>query len=369
MTTVRIDGLRIESLATRWAAAGFVGGAVVVILLGGPPRPLAGDGSLGGVAAWVAAAFSAVAFAVSFLIEERRGQLAWRARIPVIKRVVDLVATAIAVAALSYFIVLAVANVFQLGFIGLTVEAWGGGVLAGAAVAAVTFSAVLIGSRPTSVGVAVLATLVLFAGTFASMLSAPDQSWWQLHFSQLGNNAGMSGNRFNFSLIITGLVLTVLANYLGHDIERGLSVRGADSPRKVRILTWLFAGIGVCMMIVGLVPDAVAFPVHVGAGSGMVVVFAAFSFYFFGSVPGLPREVLGLTLLVMVGVVIALLLWVPIGYYSLAGMEFVAAGLLFAWLLAFVRAVAAYAEAPDAGRAGGPVSQQEAPLDALPLDD
>jgi hypothetical protein len=40
---------------------------------------------------------------------------------------------------------------------------------------------------------------------------------------------------------------------------------------------------------------------------------------------------------------VAVLLWVPIHYYNLTGMEFIAAGLLFAWLTVFVRAIAAYA--------------------------
>ena len=33
----------------------------------------------------------------------------------------------------------------------------------------------------------------------------------------------------------------------------------------------------------------------------------------------------------------------PIGYFNLTGVEFIAAGLLFAWLLVFSRAIDAYA--------------------------
>ena len=39
----------------------------------------------------------------------------------------------------------------------------------------------------------------------------------------------------------------------------------------------------------------------------------------------------------------SVVLWIPIGYYNLTGMEFIAAGLLFAWLTVFVRMSAAYA--------------------------
>ncbi|MDR2996785.1 MAG: DUF998 domain-containing protein [Microbacterium sp.] len=344
-TTFR-DRVRMESVATRWAIASFAIGALLTIgVMWGDRWPLAIETrSVGNLAAWTAAAFAGAAFATSFIIESRRGYDSWRRGMPLVKRIIDVGAMTTAMAMLSYLGVLAVANLFQLGFRGMTIDPLGGGALVGAATAAFTYAAYLSGSRVTADGLAMLATLVLFTGTMASMLSTPDASWWQLHFSQLGNISQSSGYKFNLALIFTGLVVTVLANYVGRDVELGLIARGAEPKTLTRQLSWLFAGIGICLMIAGLVPDAVSFPIHVGAASGMVVLFGVFVFCALRFLPGLPKEVSGFSLLVIIGIVVAIALWIPIGYYNLTGMEFIAAGLLFAWLLYFVRAMGVYAK-------------------------
>jgi len=352
---------RVEARAERWGLAALVGGLLItVILMSGTRVALAGADSLGNLAAWTAAAFAGVAFAASFIVESWRGHADWRRRLPFVKRAVDLVAMSLAMAMLAYLVVLAVANLFQLGFRGLTVDALGGGALAGAAAAAATYASALSGARVTTDGLATLATLVLFIGTMASMLSSPDESWWQLHFSQLGNLADGAAYRFNLALILTGLVVTVLANYVGHDLEQGLVARGVDPRWRVRLLAWLFAGIGICMTVAGIVPDAVSVPLHVTAATGMVVVFGVFVFCAVRVLPGLPAEVAGFSLFVVIGILVAVALWVPIGYFNLTGTEFIAAGLLFAWLLVFVRAISAYSH-------GDP--NPDAPVPARPIDE
>jgi len=344
----------MESVATRWAVSAFaISATLTIVVMWGDHWPLAVETkSVGNLGAWVASVFAGIAFGTSFIIESRRGYDSWRQRMPLIKRIIDVGAMTAAMAMLSYLVVLAVANLFQQGFRGMFIDPLGGGALVGAATAAFTYAAFLSGSRVTADGLAMLATLVLFTGTMASMLSTPDASWWQLHFSQLGNSSQSAGYKFNLALIFTGLVVTVLANYVGRDVELGLIARGTDPKTRTRQLSWLFAGIGICLMIAGLVPDAVSFPIHVGAASGMVVLFGVFVLCALRFLPGLPKEVSGFSLLVIIGIVVAIALWIPIGYYNLTGMEFIAAGLLFAWLLYFVRAIGVYArtDAPTVAR-------------------
>ncbi len=216
------------------------------------------------LAAWAAGGFAAVAFATSFTIETRRGHAAWRARLPLVKRLIDVFGMSMAMGILAYLIVTAVAQLFQQGFLGMTVDAYGGGVLSGAAAAALVYAASLAGARVTSEGLAMLATLVLFAC------------------------------------------------------------------------------IGVLLAIVGLVPDAVNFAVHVGSASGMVVLFVVYATVALRRLPGVPKDFGGFTVGIVVGIAVSILLWIPIGYYNLTGMEFIAAGLLFAWLMVFVRMATVY---------------------------
>jgi len=328
----------LESRATSAAIfVFFATGVSTVIAHPGGHIPLAGEGSIGNIAAWFAGGCAAVAFAASFLVEARRGHAQWRTRLPALKRALDIVAMSLAMGMLAYLIVVAVAQLFQLGFLGMTVDPVGGGVLAGAAAAALSYTAALAGARVTSEGLATLATLVLFMGTMASMLSSPDESWWQLHFSQLGNTTGITANRFNLALILTGLVITVLANYIGRDLELGMAQRGKDPVKLAPLLSWLFAGIGLLLAVAGVVPDAVNIVIHVSAASGMVVLFGVFAFVALRKLPEVPRDFTAFTVAVIAGIVVSVVLWVPIGYYNLTGMEFIAAGLLFAWLIVFVR--------------------------------
>ncbi len=335
--------VKLESRATRFAVTAFVITAVAtVFVFHGKHVPLAGTGSIGAFAAWIAGALGIVSFATSFTLESNRGHAAWRKKLPLVKRIIDIFGMSVAMGLLAYLIVTAIAQLFQLGFRGMTVDPYGGGVLAGAATAALVYVAVLAGARVSAEGLALLATLVLFMGTMASMLSAPDESWWQLHFSQLGNTTGPTATKFNLALIITGLVITVLANYIGRDLERGLVLRGESPDKLVRLLTWLFAGIGVLLAVAGFVPDAVNLVIHVGAASGMVAMFVIFAIVALRRLPGVPRDFVAFTIAVVVGIVISILLWIPVGYYNLTGMEFIAAGLLFAWLIVFVRTAHVY---------------------------
>lgn len=336
--------IRRESRGTRWAIiAAIVGALFTVTVMQGQRLPLSGTGSLGTIAAWIGATAAGFAFGGAFLLEARHGYDGWRRRLPLAKRVLDVVALSVGMALLSHLLIVAISTLFGLGFRGMTIDPLGGAVLAGAATAAVVYAATLGGAQVTAEGLATLATLVIFIGTIASMISAPDDSWWQLHFSQLGNAEGISAYRFNLALIVTGLILTVLANYAGRDLERGLNARGRDEPKLVNLLTWLFAGIGLCMMVVGLVPDNVNVFVHVGAATGMVIVFSVFLFFTLRRMPDVPRDFTVFSIGVVAGIVVAALLWIPIGYYNLTGVEFVAAGLLFAWLTLFVRMASVYA--------------------------
>lgn len=115
--------------------------------------------------------------------------------------------------------------------------------------------------------------------------------------------------------------------------------------RTSRTTVWMLIAIGLCMMVVGLVHDAVNTPVHVAAASGMVVVFGLLAVFSITLLPGIPHGFSILTLTVMAGIVASILLWIPFDYYALTGVEFVSAGLLFAWFIVYARMISAYGAA------------------------
>ncbi|MGF3053099.1 DUF998 domain-containing protein [Microbacterium sp. YY-03] len=339
-----------EVRATSFAVAAFIVGAILALFFaGGRYLPLGGTDSLGSMAGWIAGGLSGVAFAGAYLLSgggSSQPSLAWRHEVPLAKRIIDLIALTLATAMFNYLVVMAVAAVFQMGFRGLEVDPIGGAVLVGFAAASLAYVASLAGAQVSGSSIASLAISVLFTGTIASMVGSSDESWWQLHFSQLGNTSGVTGYRFNLALIITGFVITVLAGYVGQAFASGLRHRGEEPGRRPRVLAGLFVAIGLCMAMVGFVPDAVSFVIHVGSASGMVVLFGIFAFYALRYIPDLPKDLIAFTTVVVIGIIVSVLLWVPIGYYNLTGMELIAAGLLFAWLLVFVRSAEAYGAGP-----------------------
>ena len=348
---------RREVRATRFAVAAFViGGILALILAAGRHMPIGGPESLGSLAGWITGGLSAIAYAGAYLLPGGGASapaLRWRLEVPLAKRIFDVLALTVAMGMLNYLLVMAIAAVFQMGFRGLLIDPIGGAVLVGFTAAALTYVAALAGGNVTGSSIASLAIAVLLSGTIASMVSSPDESWWQLHFSQLGNTGGVTGYRFNLALIITGFVITVIAGYVGQAFTSGVRRRGYDLGRKPQVLAWLFTGIGLCMAMVGFVPDAVSFAIHVGSASGMVVLFGVFAYCALRYIPDLPRDLIVFTAIVVIGIVVAIVLWVPVGYYNLTGMELVAAGLLFAWLLVFVRSAEAYGAGGAVDGAGG----------------
>ena len=69
----------LESRATRFAVVTFVlTGVATIFVFHGTHAPLAGEGSVGALAAWAAGGLAAIAFAASFIIEVRRGHASWR---------------------------------------------------------------------------------------------------------------------------------------------------------------------------------------------------------------------------------------------------------------------------------------------------
>ena len=118
------SGARLESLSTRWAIGAFVvAGILMTVVMYGSRWPLAGSNqSVGNIAAWITSALAGLSFATAYVVEARRGYDPWRRRLPMVKRVLDVVATSVAMGMLSYLGVLAVASLFQLGFHGLTID-------------------------------------------------------------------------------------------------------------------------------------------------------------------------------------------------------------------------------------------------------
>lgn len=117
--------IRRESRSTRAALiAFFIAAPLAALVAGGNHLPLGGPDSLGTRAGWIAAALGAVVFATIFTASWRdhAPDTTWYRRMPLAKRIFDMAALTLAFGMLAYFAVIAVAQIFQQGFRGLTVD-------------------------------------------------------------------------------------------------------------------------------------------------------------------------------------------------------------------------------------------------------
>ncbi|MBS1907530.1 MAG: DUF998 domain-containing protein [Actinobacteria bacterium] len=332
-----------EETRTVWATAicFVVGTGAGLVALQGPPRALTGPGSLSQPIALIAGAIAAAAFVTSTL-QHRRGETdpmpPWQTAVSR----VSAVALTVVFAAVTAFGVLLGGAVFGAGLHDFTAPALGGALIAGVAGAAGGRFAYTAGTGIRTRDLAGLLFGFLAIGTLFAMATAADPLWWQQNFSQLG--LGARGWAFNGTLVVAGLMFATVGSYIGRDLHR---IRGDAALRGIAAVVALWAATGVALAVVGFVPIEANRVVHWIAAIGALVLFGLAALMSTRALPGPPRALVIATVGLAVLLVAAVLLHVPFGLYSSAGVEAIAVGLGLVWMTTFVRVLAVLApEAP-----------------------
>lgn len=343
----RVRAVRGETDATLAFVIAFVIGAVVgAIAFWGTIAPLWTGWSIGALAAITAAVLGLAAAYVSYWRSRHAAGQQWRLDIPSWKFILDATAVAVVHAALAAVVIIAVFAVLQRSFIGFEadtfVAAIGVGLPAGLAVYWITVSCQTITTQRMSL----LLVTYMALSVFASMLTASEPDWWRYHFSALGSFGDGSANLFNITLMVSGAMVTVFAMYLQRDLallhERGVLRRA----RTANVVSTLFVIMGFLLAGVGIVSVPVSEVLHVTIACTMFFVFIGMLVAAPWLFEGMPRIVLYVTWGFLAAIVVAIVLYVPIGYFNLTAMEMVAFGLIFGWIVVFIRLeTAAFAQA------------------------
>jgi len=280
----------------------------------------------------------------------------WRRGLPIAQRVVDFTSVALVHVLLAAMVSVILFYTLQHAFEGLSVDTLTTAMMAATLSALYANISFHISSNLTTSRLAgALATLVT-TGVMLSMTTSQDPTWWQFHFSELGTGTGFSGASFNITLIAGGIVLAGLANYIAADLSRWDALTSSSRPRHVRLFRAGFVTVGIGLSGVGLVPVNESLVLHNTFATGMAVVFGGILIALRWLLPGLPRTAYILSDVVVVAIVVAALFWWPIGYYNLTAVELIAAGLIFGWLVLFIRAIGALAETRAASHARATVA-------------
>lgn len=346
--------LRSESWAL-WLGLGstVIGTMVGLIGFSGYRPDLAGFQSVGvysAVLAGLAAAIGSVLGYRRFLVIDQN----WLLAFPRYRQVINLAALVLIHASISSMAMIITFRIFQDAFLGLTVDKYAGSLMVGITAGIAGYIALLSVARITAQSLSGLLAVFLITGVFISMLAAQNPYWWQSMFSTLGTRAAgpASAWTFNLTLVIAGLVLSTLTGFIVRNLQLLAGIfdayaktQGKPRPRFIRprpnMVSACLLGLGVCVIGIGLVPVSVSAPVHstiVKVAAGFIVVLLLGAALW---LPGFPWVFHLLSFACFLGLVGAALLWQPLAYYNLTAFELAVVGIVFGWLIAFIRTTAA----------------------------
>lgn len=342
--------LTVEGAGIVVGAGTFVVAALVALaVFWGRSLPIAGPASVGQFAAIAAGVVAFLAY-IAGRLWRRQGltpfQTGGQADAPHGASGVDIfdtfaIALAHGILALLGWLVLGA--VLANGFQDAVVYFLSATVLAAAATAVTAYAVFLSAAEMDLMRLSTVLAAFAVVGILASMLSAPDPHWWQLHLSALGMTRSVSSLAFNLTLIVAGVIVTAIARY-------ATDARGIEDPKRrssvLRVRVGLIL-IGVLLACVGIFPLNVSATLHNASAVGMVLVFALVVFWVRGALPAAPAAffVLGY---VFFGTIVLMLVFFAVGYYVLTAAELVAGVLVFSWLIVYLRVSgAAVAEQRD----------------------
>lgn len=333
--TERRRSLDDESAAIILAAAVFAVTCVVAtVVFWGRDVPIEGRGSIGEFVAISGAAAAALSFGAGRLVAARLkiGGIAGLTRSRYLW--FDLIALAVAHAAIALLGWLGIATVLEYSFVGAMLYSSPAIVIAAAATAisgyAAYLSALALSPRQLSLVLAVF----LVVGMITAMLSANDPQWWQLNLSALGMTHDISALAFNLTLVVSGVIVTTIARF-------GTASLPAATPserRRRAVVRTLFVVMGVLLACVGIFPVDRFFLLHNTVATGMAVVYAVLVIGAPWLLASLPHTFLVAGYVFVVGIAILTGLFFA-GIYNLTAVELVAALMIFGWIILFLRNV------------------------------
>lgn len=341
-----LSAVHLENTSLLLGLVGIGIGALVGIVGLPDTRPLFGPDSIGSVAslaAMVAAILSSL-FTLTWVTPANRP---WFRRLRWWRLLLNILGLTLLHAMLALLGTLAAFAIFQNAFEGLALDRWAGAfwvAMAGGLWGYVTSSST---AALTTHSLSVLLLAFLGVGALSSASSAAEPRWWDLHFSALGTSSDFSGVTFNMTLLVTGVALTTVGDFLAHDL--GVWAKGAgEKAWKVTVVRVALLTLGVLVAVVALVPVDVNKEWHDTAAQSLVLVFAAALVSF----PIMFRRMSGsfqvVTLAVAGLLVMLMVLYEGIEYLNTTAFEMGAGAAVFLWLLLFIRTVtAAVEELPD----------------------
>ncbi|MGX5694813.1 hypothetical protein ACWKWP_01335 [Agromyces soli] len=190
-----------------------------------------------------------------------------------------------------------------------------------------------------------LVSMLLAAGSLASMSITTTGQWWTLNFSTLGTSDDLAALCFNVGIVAAGVGMATLGPLLTRSLRDPVygARRGGVTATRV-----LIAVIGLCLAGVGVVPIDTDTLLHNVFACGAAVGFAGLAGGVRGFARRMPKRLIVLSYAFLAVEALAMIAYDRLGLFSLTVFEIVAFTLVFAWLIALV--VTTAGQGHDEGR-------------------
>lgn len=337
-----LSAVRLENTSLLLGLLGLAVGAAVGVSGLPETRPLFGNDSIGNMAA-LAALVAAVVSGLITLTWVTPVNRPWFRSLRWWRLLLNVLGLTLLHAMLALLTTLAAFAVFQNAFEGLALDRWAGAFWVAAAGGLWGYITASSAMSLTTHSLSVLLLFLLGAGALSSASSASEPRWWDLHFSALGTSSDFSGLTFTMTLLVTGIALTTVGDFLAHDL--GVWAVGAgERAWKVTAVRAAMLSFGVLVALVALIPVDVNKEWHDTAAQSLVLVFAVALVSF----PIMFRRMTGsfqaVTLVIAALLVMLLVLYEGVDYLNTTAFEMGAGAAVFLWLLLFIRTVTAAVE-------------------------
>lgn len=240
--------------------------------------------------------------------------------------------------------------IFNLSFKDLLLDQYSSAVIVGVVTAVTTYAIFATSIRLTTQDIVNAFSTFMVVGVFSSMITSQNPYWWQENFSSLGTTDSVSSLAFNYTLILSGLLMVCMSQHLFADLNL---LTGTSKQQKINA-NWiraLFVFIALCLAGVGFFPYNQQPQLHNFSAYSMAFGFAALVVGLRWFLPSIDKAFLRLSYFILGAMVVAEILFNFVHYLNLTAFELLAFSLTFVWLVLFLRTINLMLSSKDMNKA------------------
>ena len=301
--------------------------------------PIVGWPSIGGAVLINAGIITSIGFLVGYLRGIKAQQPDQRLQLSRPKFIFDSLTLTIAYTIIMVVLSALAVYVFSLAFKGLVLPPASAALVVGVFSTVTLYVIISTSVHLQSRDIVNALTLFIAGGVLISMITAQNPLWWEINFSSLGTSSSLSSATFNVTLILSGLLLLSLTDYLLNDLGIIVSGQKQTALTRTALIKGLFIFISLSLAGVGLFPWNRYPLLHNACAYLLVVGFTIIIVGLRWLIPDISKSFLANSYTILTILLTCFVLWQPLHYFSQTAFELIAFSLTFIWLVLFLRTI------------------------------